>query len=119
MKTKEQKRLEAIRRLEKTRHADPEIVAKRRYGLEEKRFSLFNANRWNAENPAPSCCHVVPILKRGGMQDIEPTLESLRTLGSVAKPGWMTPEGIVVWHSQSKQYYKVLLENDELPKGAK
>src|SRR6478609_4562760 len=32
----------------------------RRYGLTEKRFSLFNVKRWGESRPA--CCHVVPVL---------------------------------------------------------
>ena len=32
----------------------------RRYGLNEKRFSLFNVARWGEERPA--CCSVVPVL---------------------------------------------------------
>src|ERR1700731_4680286 len=37
----------------------------RNYGLQEKRFALFNVARWNAMNPQPACCDVVPILARG------------------------------------------------------
>jgi hypothetical protein len=36
----------------------------RNYSLTEKRFSLFNVSRWGEERPA--CCHVVPVLYRGG-----------------------------------------------------
>src|SRR5580692_3598930 len=33
----------------------------RRYGLKEKRFSLFNSGRWT-DDVRPACCHVVPVL---------------------------------------------------------
>jgi hypothetical protein len=39
----------------------------RRYGLTEKRFSLFNVTRWGEARPA--CCHVVPTLYRGPFSD--------------------------------------------------
>ena len=35
----------------------------RGYGLQTRRFSLFNVDRWNADNPPPACCHVVPVLR--------------------------------------------------------
>ena len=37
----------------------------RSYGLKEKRFSLFNTNRWWDSPDLPVCCHVVPILYVG------------------------------------------------------
>jgi hypothetical protein len=93
----------------------------RNYGITEKRFSLFNVHRWsynriNAEEPLPMCCNVVPVLAYGKPEIVDTILEGLRIGGSVAAPGFMKPEGIIVWHSQSKQYYKVLLENDEISK---
>lgn len=92
----------------------------RRYDLAEKRFSLFNVMRWNAENPPPACCHVVPILGRDARDSvIQDALDDLRTNGSRAAPGFHNPEGIIVWHSAARLYFKVLLENDETPKGQK
>lgn len=89
----------------------------RRYGLNEKRFSLFNTARWHAE--IPPLCSVVPVLYAGDWsQDaIETALKKLRTGGSVAAPGFMNPEGIVVFHSASRTMHKVTLENDDVPKG--
>src|SRR5262245_19038779 len=38
----------------------------RRYGLIEKRFALFNTERWrDGRAPRPTCCGVVPILYEG------------------------------------------------------
>jgi hypothetical protein len=89
----------------------------RNYGLQEKRFSLFNVSRWGAHNPGtPACCHVVPVLGRGLPNLVDDTLYQLRHGGSAAAPGFEDPEGIIVWHTTSKQYYKVLLENDDTPK---
>lgn len=89
----------------------------RRYDLNEKRFSLFNTNRWNDSN-LPDICSVVPVLYSGlfSQDAIDATLEHLRTYGSVAAPNFMRPEGIVVWHTAARTLFKVTLENDEVPK---
>lgn len=67
----------------------------------------------------PACCYVVPELARG--VDIRETTERalswLRANGSAAAPGFMRPEGVVVFHSASSQLFKVTLEKDEAPKG--
>jgi len=91
----------------------------RGYGLTEKRFSLFNTHRWRENNPPPSCCGVVPVLYAGQQGDtaVGETLDRLRREGSVAAPGFMNPEGIVVFHSAASQLFKVTLDNDDQPKG--
>lgn len=107
----------------------------RGYGLPkgEKRFSLFNVQRWfdqHTLNPglkctdvmemAPACCHVVPVLLllRGIMGDNSPEiiLNWLRENGSYASPGFMKPEGIVVWHTAGNVGFKKTIEGDEKPK---
>lgn len=89
----------------------------RGYGMAEKHFSLFNVNRWgDGKQGRPACCDVVPLLGYFTHDQIGTQLERLRTLGSVAAPGYMKAEGLVVWHSQSKQYYKILLDGDDVPK---
>lgn len=93
----------------------------RGYGLVERRFSLFNPLRWNDENPnRPACCGVVPTLYVGPFStDVCSTqLERLRTLGSVAAPGFMKPEGICIYLSAAKTHFKQTLEKDDQPKGA-
>src|SRR4051812_43492676 len=92
----------------------------RGYGLPsgEKRFSLFNVQRWclASEEPreiptgdprvtrrqerAPACCHVVPVLYEGLFQTmkVDHMIERLRHEGSLAAPGFMKPEGVVVYH---------------------
>lgn len=93
----------------------------RRYGLSKKRFSLFNVGRWGDDLVRPSCCHVVPVLSRANnFQDAEAAAVSqLREHGSFAAPGFMNPEGIVLFHSASGSLYKVTLEGDEKPKSVK
>ncbi len=91
----------------------------RRYGLAEKRFALFNVSRWTDDFVRPKCCHVVPTLARG--LDIravtERSLATLRANGSAAAPGFMKPEGVVIFHTASSALFKVTLEKDEAPKG--
>lgn len=89
----------------------------RRYGLTEKRFSLFNTHRWSEEHPA--CCNVVPVLYKGlfTTDAVTMAVEQLAANGSVAAPGYMQPEGVVVFHEASKQLFKVTIENDGKPKG--
>jgi hypothetical protein len=109
----------------------------RNYGLTERRFSLFNVARWVTSQPdptcpgvfqvekgaelgeilvpGPECCHVVPVLWRGNFhsQHIENTLENLRANGSYAAPGFMRPEGIVLFHTAAGSCFKVTLEGDD------
>lgn len=88
----------------------------RRYGLSERRFSLFNVDRWGDERPA--CCSVVPVLYRGNFDTaaIEDCLASLSDFGSRAAPGFMNPEGVVVFHLAGRVGFKKTLHKDELPK---
>ena len=101
----------------------------RNYGLKERRFSLFNSGRWvnlsadwleeaDGRTQAPACCHVVPVLAHQDLSDtnVDRVLDMLRKQGSVAAPGFMRPEGIVVYHTHAKTYFKRTLENDEMGK---
>ncbi len=92
----------------------------RGYGLSEKRFSLFNAWRWNDGNQnRPACCGVVPNLYTGPFSTdaTSEAMESLRSNGSVASPGFMKPEGIVIYLSAARTYFKQTLERDDEYKG--
>lgn len=99
----------------------------RRYGLPEKRFSLFNVQRWiytedsrvnDKQETAPICCHIVPVLFRGGFNTgaIDLHLWKLEQGGSVAAPGFMDPEGIVVFHVAAGIGFKKTIKDDETPK---
>lgn len=91
----------------------------RKYGLVEKRFWLFNTHRWSDPSARPACVGCVPVLWQGNYKDLDlaSILGKLREEGSVAVPGWKTPEGVVIFHHAADQMFKVLLEGDELPKG--
>lgn len=86
----------------------------RRYGLTEKRFSLFNTGRWSNPEDRPACCHVVPVLYAGNFDSttVNEVLEGLRLNGSAAAPGFMDPEGVVVFMTAGRQLYKVTLDGD-------
>jgi hypothetical protein len=89
----------------------------RGYGLKEKRFSLFNVSRWSDERPA--CCDVIPILWRGEFDqlDVQAILTDLARNGSHAAPGFMQPEGIIIFHVAANVMFKKTIFNDEKPKG--
>ena len=91
----------------------------RRYGLSEKRFSLFNSGRWsNPESGRPACCGVVPVLHVGPFTTdaVNNAIQELTSKGSVAAPGFMDPEGVVVFHTASGTLQKVTCKNDETRK---
>jgi len=92
----------------------------RGYGLKDKRFSLFNVSRWNAENK-PECCEIVPVLYTGlfTTDAILDTLNRLAANGSSAVPGFMDPEGIVIYHTAAGVMFKKTIKGDEKPKGSK
>lgn len=109
----------------------------RKYGLNEKRFSMFNVVRWclhdeepmliSQENPKaepkyqdklPSCISLVPVLWTGMFEhlNVNNIINYLRENGSCAAPGFMNPEGIVIYHTAGNVLFKKTLENDEQPK---
>jgi hypothetical protein len=108
----------------------------RKYGMPEKRWSLFNVARWcmhDAEpqqiatadpriikwqDRLPACCHLVPQMYRGVFttEAVETCLTYLRENGSIASPGFMRPEGVVVFHVAGNVGFKKTLEKDEVPK---
>lgn len=90
----------------------------RKYNIPEKRFSLFNVAKWGKVRPA--CCHVVPVLYRGRFDthEIDCAITALRIAGSAAAPGFMQPEGVVVFHEAAGQLFKKTCAHDEEPKGA-
>lgn len=92
----------------------------RRYGLEEKRFSLFNVNRWrDGRDTRPVCCGVVPIIYEGLFESkaIEGAMAMLAIKGSYAAPGFKNPEGVVVYHQATKMLFKKTFEKDSEGKG--
>jgi hypothetical protein len=98
----------------------------RNYSQTERHFSLFNTKRWGSHRDHQGRvgpCRVVPTLYSGPMEDhgvmkgLQKALTRLQIEGSVAAPGFMKPEGVVVYHKQANQLFKKTLERDEEPKG--
>lgn len=98
----------------------------RGYGLAERRFALFNVSRWRdpkasyhntlgATEDCPPCCTVVPVLWHGPFDTdvIAHEMLYLAEHGSFAAPGFMNPEGVVVYHTASRTMFKKTFENDE------
>ena len=110
----------------------------RNYGLKEKRWSLFNVRRWcryneppltyaqenqtlpeKRQEQLPECIGLVPVLlKRDTFEtsSVEFVLNELRDFGSSAAPGFMDPEGVVVYHSASGFAFKKTIKDDHKPK---
>lgn len=95
------------------------VGIQRNYGLHERRFSLFNTGRWSDDAVRPACCHSVPVLYAGDFttDTVDEVMDVLKGAGSHAAPGFMKPEGLVVFMTAARHLYKVLAENDDLPKG--
>lgn len=109
----------------------------RGYGLDDKRLSLFNTSRWclhgetakniptsdprivRMQNTLPPCCHLVPVLYEGEFDTflIDGLLREMRAQGSRAAPGFMRPEGVIIYHHAAGQYFKKTLEKDSVFKG--
>lgn len=91
----------------------------RKYGLDAKKFSLFNVSKWGDELNRPACCDVVPVMYNGlfVMDAVSECIERLRFKGSVAAPGFMNPEGIIIYHHAANLYFKKTLDKDEEWKG--
>lgn len=97
----------------------------RTYGLDHRRFSLFNVKRHSWLNDPEAQAgnelglRTTPIMYEGPWSPgaIMFALDNLRTRGSRAVEGFMNPEGIVVFHTAASTMFKVTLEGDEQPKG--
>ena len=111
----------------------------RGYGLPagEKRFSLFNTVRWclagcepeqipspdprvvKMQQVLPECVGLVPVLWRGNFEDlpIKSILDNLARHGSYAAPGFMKPEGVVIFHTAANMAFKKTIDRDDEPKG--
>lgn len=96
----------------------------RKYGLtgNDKRFSLFNTGVHDADDLAGLVpgLGVVPVLYSGPFDTgtVNDVVEELRATGSQAVPGFMRPEGVVVYHEALRSSFKITLEGDAAPKGA-
>lgn len=106
----------------------------RGYGQKEKILSLFNVSRFveygndpktvqqkdlrlpaKIQEVLPECVRLVPILSVGVFSEVEVSrcMERLKTFGSVAAPGFMDPEGIIVYHTAAGVGFKKTIHGDD------
>jgi hypothetical protein len=106
------------------------------YGLDEKRFALFNVAKWYdprdpevteqylatfpKAQPAPEAVTVVPVISvidgKWLNEAVDEALNTLEHEGSYIAPGFTNPEGVVVFHDAAGVYFKATIKNDEQPK---
>lgn len=103
----------------------------RGYGQVGKIFSLFNPT-FRFGDPATSGpggtpsgllhneIRTVPVLYEGPFDQgaIGRAVDRLSWYGSEAAPGFMNPEGVIVYHTAAGSLFKVTCQNDEKPKGS-
>jgi hypothetical protein len=89
----------------------------RGYGLTEKRFSLFHTH--GIASLPTSCVSVVPTIYEGEFTSlaVDSAISVLAANGSLAAPGFMRPEGIVIYHKAAGVLFKKTLEKDGERKG--
>jgi len=80
----------------------------RGYDLQEKRFSLFNTRRWGEHNPnTPKCVSVVPTIRADSWDEARYLLTSN---GSFAAPGYMRPEGLIMYEPDTDTCFKIIID---------
>ena len=79
----------------------------RTYGLDHKRFSLFDTRRWNEHHEPPEGVYVVPILP---VTTIEEARYFLREQGSLAAKGYDRPEGAVMYDPDTRTRFKIIID---------
>ena len=95
----------------------------RGYGLTEKRFALFNAHRWSDDEVRPECCEVVHTFMLNQYldnphEDARMIMDMMEEEGSFHVPGFMNPEGVVMYHGPSGTSFKKTFDYDEKGKWA-
>ena len=89
----------------------------RGYGLgkDDKRFMLFNAKRWgDVDLSAVPGLEVATILYEGPFSTItiRRHLAKLAVSGSAHVPGYMKPEGVIVYHTAAGNMFKAFVKGD-------
>lgn len=96
-------------------------INKRHYDLPGKQFALFNTHRWT-DADLPEQVTVVPVLAGGYMEDpgaqAVSCMYAMKAVGSAFAPGFMNPEGVVMYHGPSKTTFKKTYDYDEQGKWA-
>ena len=87
----------------------------RGYGLDHKKFSLFNVHKWSSlRTPLLQTVPIITTLDEDEYSDLfESILDArdyLTRYGSFAVSGYMKPEGMMVFHSRSNQLFKIVMD---------
>jgi len=91
----------------------------RGYGIDDRRFSVFNTGRWAADTGSMDPIEIggvlvgpVPVLDVHTLDFdlIDHLMQDLRDDGSKAAPGFMKPEGLCVYDTQAGRVKKVTFE---------
>lgn len=79
----------------------------RGYEQTSKKFSLFNTSRWGPYNEnTPACCSVVPIVRANSIEEAISIIKN----GSLAAPGYMRVEGLIMYEPDTKTMFKIILD---------
>ena len=97
----------------------------------ERMFKMFKHEPWKLQEERrgarkgtvaepvftrpPECCRVVPVIGAGPFKThvFEGCLAHLKHKGSTAAPGFMNPEGIMVFHTGANHGFKITFEGDD------
>jgi hypothetical protein len=89
----------------------------RAYGLKngDKRFALFNPGRWSNAESRPACCECVPVLYAGEFtrEKVNQVMAELAASGSIIQPGFMRPEGIIIYVPGARKLFKETFEHSD------
>lgn len=95
----------------------------RSYDMNTKMFSLFSPWRYDdgERDFGVDNLSVVPVIFKGAASNAatESSLNYLRDNGSLAAPGYMRPEGIIIQSALARSTYKAFVDDDGIPKSLK
>lgn len=91
----------------------------RKYGRKDRQFSLFKVGVWrDVDLSHIPGLGVVPVLYEGPFDTdtVHDVVSDLAVNGSAAAPGFMDPEGVIVYHGAANSMFKVTCTDDAMPK---
>lgn len=84
------------------------------YNLKEKRLALFNVHKYK-DIKLPEGVDLVPVLYEGPWTDtiLKETMDKLKLEGSKMQPGFMKPEGVVIFFHRNNILMKAVFESED------
>lgn len=88
----------------------------RRYDMDRKVFSLFNAIRWQEERPI--CCDVVPLVFCGTQAEYDVAFEEdikhrPSTAAQLYQKNYENVEGYIIWLVGTQKYMKHIINGEK------